>query len=94
MTTMFVRHTVNDYGSWKRIYDEVAPLRKQKGVTAASVHRDANDPDTVFITHQFANMEAAKAFASSEELKSALAKAGVKGSPQFWFTEDVEHTAH
>ena len=23
-----------------------------------------------------------------------MAKAGVKGPPQFWFTEDIEHTAH
>ena len=94
MTTMFVRHTVDDYDGWKRVYDEIAALRKQKGVTAASVHRDASDPHALFITHQFENMGAAKAFANSEELKSAMAKAGVKGTPQFWFTEDVEHTAH
>lgn len=94
ITTMFVRHAVSDYDSWKRVYDEVAPLRKQKGVTAASVHRDANDSDTIFITHQFENMEAAKAFANSEELKSAMAKAGVKDSPEFFFTQDIEHTAY
>ena len=93
MSTMFARHTVGDYESWKRVYDEVAPLRKEKGVTAASVYRDASDPNTLFIVHQFKNLESAKAFADSAELKSAMAKAGVNGAPQFWFTEDVEHTA-
>lgn len=94
MTTMFVRHKVGDYDNWKRVYDGIAPVRKQKGVTAASVHRDANDVDTIFITHQFKNMDAAKAFANSEELKSAMTKAGVSGSPEFWFSEDIEHTTY
>jgi quinol monooxygenase YgiN len=93
MTTMFVKHTVGDYQSWKRVYDEVAPLRKEKGVIAASVHRDANNSNTLFVVHQFKNLEAAKAFAESEELKSAMAKAGVNGAPEFWFTEDVERTS-
>ena len=93
MTTMFVRHTVDDYEGWKRVYDEIAPLRKEKGVTAASVHRDASNSNTLFIVHQFQNIDAAKSFAESEELKSAMAKAGVNGAPDFWFTEDVEHTS-
>jgi quinol monooxygenase YgiN len=94
MVTMFAKHKVGDYSSWKRVYDEVEPLRKEKGVTAASVHRDANDVNTIVITHQFKTLDAAMGFANSEELKSAMAKAGVNGSPEFWFTEDVEHTQY
>jgi quinol monooxygenase YgiN len=94
MTTMFVRHTVGDYESWKRVYDEVAPLRGEKGVTSASVHRDATNSNTLFIVQQFKNLDAAKSYAESEELKSAMARAGVNGAPEFWFTEDVEHTSH
>jgi quinol monooxygenase YgiN len=91
---MFVRHKVNDYGQWKRAYDEVASVRKAKGVTAASVHRDAKDPNTIIVTHQFQNLDAAMAFANSEDLKSAMMKAGVSGPPEFWFSEDVERTPY
>jgi len=91
---MFVRHKVSDYGNWKRIYDEFASTRKEKGVTGASVHRDANDPNILFVTHQFKDMEAATAFANSEELKSAMAKAGVSGPPEIWFTKDIEQTPY
>jgi quinol monooxygenase YgiN len=94
MATMFARHKVNDYGNWKRIYDEFASVRKERGVTGASVHRDANDPDTIIITHQFKDLEAAKAFADSEDLKSAMADAGVAGPPEFWFGEDIERTPY
>ena len=93
MATMFVRHKVDDFGKWKRVYDGFTPTRKEMGVTGASVHRDANDPNILMVTHQFKSMDAAKAFADSEELKSAMAEAGVSGPPEIWFTEDIEHTS-
>jgi Antibiotic biosynthesis monooxygenase len=94
MVTMFVKHTVQNYGTWKGVYEGLAPLRKEMGVTAASVHRDAKDPNTLIVTHQFSDLNAANAFANSENLKSAMGKGGVTGHPEFWFAEDIEHTAH
>ncbi len=93
-TTMFVRHKVSKYDNWKRVYDEFASVRKEKGVIAASVHRDANDPNIIIVTHQFNDLNAATTFANSEDLKSAMANAGVAGPPEFWFGEDIEHTAY
>jgi quinol monooxygenase YgiN len=92
--TMFARHKVNDFKTWKPAYDELGPVRKQYGVTAASVHRDPKDPNTIIVTHQFKDLNAATNFADSTELKSAMAKAGVSGPPEFWFSEDVEHTPY
>lgn len=92
MVTMFVKHTVGDYGNWKRIYDEVRPLRKDGGVTSASVYRDTSNPNTIIVTHQFKDVKAATAFAHSDGLKSAMANAGVIGAPEFWFGEYVEQT--
>jgi quinol monooxygenase YgiN len=94
MVTMFVRHKVGDYTKWKRVYDGIASVRKERGVTAASVHRDPDDPNTIIVTHQFADIDAARDFANSEALKSAMANAGVIGPPTFWFAEDVEHTPY
>lgn len=94
MATMFARHKVSDYGSWKRVYDELASVRKEKGVTGAGVHRDGNDPNTIVITHRFTDLNAARAFAGSEDLKSAMMNAGVVGPPEFWFCDDVEQTPY
>jgi quinol monooxygenase YgiN len=94
MATLFVRHTVRDYGKWKKVYDELASMRREQGVTGASVHRDANDPLVMIVTHQFKDVNAARAFANSEELKSAMAKAGVSGPPEIWFGEDIERTPY
>jgi quinol monooxygenase YgiN len=94
MVTMFAKHKVGDYGKWKRVYDEVQPIRKENGVTSASVYRDASDPSLVIITHQFKNLDAATAFAHSDALKSAMANAGVIGAPEFWFGENIERTSN
>lgn len=94
MATMFVKHDVNDYESWKRVYDDFASVRREKGVTGASVHRDAENPNTIIVTHQFGSLDAARSFAGSDELKNAMSNAGVTGPPEIWFTEDVEETPY
>ncbi|MCB0086814.1 MAG: hypothetical protein KDE54_02795 [Caldilineaceae bacterium] len=94
MVTMFIRSKVRDYDFWKPIYDDFAPKRKEKGVTGAAVYRDPNDPTVLTVTHQFANLAAAQAFAGWDELRSAMMESGVEGAPDIWFTEDVEQTAY
>jgi quinol monooxygenase YgiN len=91
-TTMFAKHTVSNYENWKRVYDKFALVRKEKGVTGASVYRDVKAPNTVIVTHRFKDTNAATAFANSEDLKAAMADAGVAGPPEFWFGEDIEQT--
>jgi quinol monooxygenase YgiN len=89
MTTMFVRHTVSDYKTWRKAYDEFTPIQKAKGVTAQAVYRAADNPNDITVTHEFASVEAAEAFAKSAELKSAMQSAGVAAAPTIWFASKV-----
>jgi hypothetical protein len=52
------------------------------------------DATLTTVTHQFKDLDTAAAFAHSDELKSAMAKAGVSGPPEIWFTQDVETTPY
>ena len=92
MTTLFVRHQVNDFAQWKNVYDKFAANRQAMGVTGASVHRDTSDPSIIIVTHQFQDLGTAQSFAGSNDLKSAMANAGVAGRPEMWFTEDIEQS--
>ena len=93
-STMFVKHQVKDFNAWKSVYDGLGEVRKQKGVTAASVHRDPQNKNTLIITHQFKDLKSATDFANSTELKSALERSGVNGKPEIWFSEDLEATPY
>ena len=86
MATMFVRHTVSDYKVWRKAYDDFAPVQKAKGVTAQAVYRADDNPNDITVTHEFASIAAAQAFAASSELKNAMQGAGVVGAPAIWFT--------
>ena len=77
-----VKHSVNDYATWKNVYDEVQPLRDQHGVTAATVLQDPADPNSITVLHWFPSLENAQSFTSSPDLKAAMAKAGVAGAPR------------
>lgn len=85
MVTLFVRHTVADYDAWRRIFDDFATMQDAMGVTAKAVYRGADDANEITVTHDFATLEAAKAFTGSQELKAAMHDAGVVSAPTTWF---------
>jgi len=86
MTTLFVRHQVNDYATWRAVYDGFEATRARLGVQAASVYQAADDPRDLTLTHEFATLDAAQAFSGSPELHEAMHAAGVQGAPTLWFT--------
>lgn len=85
MIRMFVRHKVADYKIWRRAYDGFDAERKSMGASGHVVFQSADDPNDVTAWHDFATLEKARSFASSEHLKQAMGKAGVKGKPDIWF---------
>ena len=87
---MFVRHNVNDYATWRKAYDDFDAERKTMGVFGDAVYRSVDNPKDVTVWHDFATAEKAKAFASSERLKTVMKRAGVEGEPQIWFTTEAK----
>jgi quinol monooxygenase YgiN len=80
--TLIVRHPVSDYSAWRKVYDEVEPLRTQHGCTAQRVLQDPNDANDVVAIHDFPSVEQASAFASDPSLKAAMQRGGVAGAPR------------
>ena len=87
MATMFARHEVKDFATWKASYDSFDKERKGMGVTGAGVYQAEDDPNNVTIFHEFQSMDAAKKFAGSDRLKEVMRNAGVVGAPEIWFTK-------
>jgi len=88
---MFVRHEVADYATWLKAYNAFNKERRKMGVRGAVVYRSLDNPNDVTVTHDFKNVETAKAFATSARLKDVMQQAGVKGTPQIWFTNNPDN---
>jgi hypothetical protein len=86
---MFVRHQVSDYGKWRKAYDDFEAERKKMGVTGAAVYTAADSDRDITVTHDFDNLDKAKAFAESPRLGQAMTAAGVAGKPTVWFTKSA-----
>ena len=83
---VFVHHEVADYAAWRKAYNSFGATQRKMGVIAQAVYQSVDNPNDVVVTHDFASAEQAKAFLASDDLKTAMQKAGVKGSPQIWIT--------
>jgi hypothetical protein len=87
--TLIVRHTVADYAAWRKVYDEVEPLRTQHGCTAQRVmHAPGNTKDVV-ATHDFPTVAQAEAFTGDPVLKAAMERGGVTSPPRIEIFENV-----
>jgi len=87
MTTLFVRHQAADYAAWRQVYDDFRPQARTLGVQADAVYQTAGNPNEITVTHDFATLESAQAFAASPALRGAMHDAGVVGAPTIWFAE-------
>lgn len=87
--TLIVRHRVEDYGSWRSVYETVEGLRQQHGCTDAEVLVDPSDKQEVFVLHRFPTVAQAQAFAGSSELREAMGRAGVAGAPRLEIAEEA-----
>jgi len=81
MTTMFVRHKVSNYETWRKAYDDFASVQKAKGVTGQAVYQATDDPNDITATHDFVSVAAAQEFVNGDELKMAMQGGGVVGAP-------------
>jgi hypothetical protein len=82
MALLSVQHDVQDYTAWREVYDTFGEVQRDWGVTDSSVHQLAGAPETVLVLHQFATVAQAEGFLSCRELKDAMQRAGVQGTPR------------
>jgi hypothetical protein len=86
MVRLFVRINVADYETWRNVYDVFYGERVATGVLGAAAFQLVDDPNDVTVWHDFETAEVARAFVSSDALRTVMQRAGVQGEPQIWFT--------
>jgi antibiotic biosynthesis monooxygenase (ABM) superfamily enzyme len=91
MGYMLVRHSVKDYEAWKSEFDSVADLRRKFGERGYQILRQDNGSTNLVALFKWDNLDNARRYASSPELKQAMERAGVIGKPEITFLEEAAH---
>jgi hypothetical protein len=85
MPHILIRHKVADFQKWKPFYDAHRPVREKAGLKQIHLGRNVANPNEVVILFEGADLERAKAFAGSDDLKRTMQEAGVLGPPDVTF---------
>lgn len=84
---MILIQKIADYNQWKSVFDSMQTVRNEYGSTGAKVYRADNEPNEILVISDWRNVDQAKKFSQSQELKDARQKAGAKGDSQFFFVD-------
>ena len=91
MIQILVHHEVANYQAWKSVFDASSDWRLKNGEQSCRIFHSAGNVNDLILLFEWENLDAARAFMTSEELKARMAKAGVKGQPRIEFLTEM-HT--
>jgi len=89
MSYVLVKLEVADYDRWKPIFDADGANRQAGGSKGGQLFRSADDPNEVIMLLEW-DLEQARQYSQSEELRARMQEAGVLGPPDFYFLEEIE----
>lgn len=87
MPYLLVRHKVRDFSVWKPAYDAHLPAREAAGLRELHLLRNVEDAREVVLLFEAEDMGKARAFVSSQDLRQAMARAGVVDPPDIQFLD-------
>jgi hypothetical protein len=76
---------VKDYATWRTGYDGREKGRLSAGITNGRVFRSPEDPNDVVILQDVADVSKARSWLVSDDMKAAMQKSGVIGTPTIRF---------
>jgi quinol monooxygenase YgiN len=89
MKYVLIIHEVQDYETWKKIFDAAAVRRREAGELSYQVLRDAHNRSKIVHFSKWASLVDARAFFESLALEEIRKQAGVV-SPELIYLEQLE----
>jgi hypothetical protein len=86
---LLIHHEVASYTAWKTVFDSTFDWRRENGECSCRIFQNAGKANDVNLLLEWESLEKARAFINSDELKAKMQIAGVKGSPQVDFLNEV-----
>jgi len=90
MIKTLMYHKVEDFDKWKKVFDDVRPIRVKAGEIYYSVGKIHGQPNTAYVINGWKTMEEFETFVGSSELAEAMKKGGVLELPHTLVMDEVE----
>ena len=82
-----ITHPVADFDAWKVGFDQHEPARRAAGALGHHVNQAEGNSNLVTIYLAVSDLDKAKSFAGSDDLKAVMQQVGVTGAPEIsWVT--------
>jgi hypothetical protein len=75
--SLFVQLTVKDFDTWKKGFDANAQFMKGMGVTASTVQRKLDDPNSIMVAQQVSESSVNEYLAMLEGAQARRAEEGI-----------------
>lgn len=93
MALLIIEHTVGDYETFEKVFLDDQERRRRSGSKGARVHRNADNPNNVYVVIEFATAQQARTHAEGLELHEAIKWAtGNVSMPSFVVLEPAMET--
>jgi hypothetical protein len=88
MNYILIRHQIADFAKWKSAYDAHANVRQNAGLKEEKLLRNIENENEVLILFSASDLNKAKQFAVSDDLRQKMHSAGVVDKPDIYFLTD------
>ena len=87
---ILIRHKVSDYEAWKRVFEDHSVTRASHGSLGGRLFRNADDSSEVVMLLEVEDLDRAREFVASDDLREKMAEAGVSDQPDVYFLAPEE----
>ena len=89
MIQVLVHHEVNDYHSWRSVFDAAIDFRHHGGERSCRVFRKSGDPNNLTLLFEWEDLDQAQSYMNSSELRDKMKEAGVIGKPEIEYLSEM-----
>jgi len=88
MNYLLIRHKVAEFAKWKPAYDAHGSARANAGLKEERLLRNIDNPNEVVLLFSAQDLNKAKQFGASDDLRQRMQQAGVTDKPDIWLLND------
>jgi hypothetical protein len=85
MPYLLVRHKVADFSKWKPAYDAHSSARQKAGLKEEHLLCNVDEPNEVILLFEAKDLQTAREFCASADLRERMQNAGVVDKPDIYF---------